>query len=54
MNILYEYQLFVPVSALVIPMGILQARNYNKGISEKALKLGFCLGSGFFGSCNSN
>ena len=32
----------------------LSARNYNKGISERVNKLYFCLGSGFFGSCNSN
>ena len=25
-----------------------------KGVSEKVLAVGFCLGSGLFGSCNSN
>ena len=25
-----------------------------RGVSEKASKVGFCLGSGLFGSCNSN
>ena len=36
--------------SLQFRIGVQQGR----GVSEKVLAVGFCLGSGLFGSCNSN
>ena len=56
-EIVYNFISSLSMAALEIYFGGCQWQKWSKpgrGVSEKVSAVGFCLGSGLFGSCNSN